>query len=592
MKYKDDPYQTEYAVIQDVEILREGTWNWFDYDRAFMEDIAATYDPAVQRAKIIQDHAYGGPAHGHVLALRVEDDPTAEGAYHLVATSGFLPEGKEMVDSGKWNERSMGWAMFHPTPGIPYLWEFSLLGANTPAVSGMSPIIFQKEDSEKMFQQLAIDMANEGAASTEKLSWERDEEYIHYRIRLKSRFADKSIKSVEMDAEAGILARVGHLRREYLGETDPKALVVQSLQFIREKGWTLAKAKAWVGARQLSALNIVINAVVPYQDLALADEEMDWDNDAAESRRREWAGGEDDIDWDKYRQAFLWYDSEDKEAVGGYKLPIADVVDGSLKAVPKGIFAAAGAVSGARGGVDLPEGDLAGVKTHLEKYYAKMDRKAPWQEDSISSSPQGAANISSDSNSNEGGNAAMTEVSKETEVKETPETMVVVEAGATADLSKRANALRIEKEKQDREAQVRLTKEIAELKSQAEASRYESIKSQVRTMQAEGYIASQQVEMGLSDALAAIPDIEILVGDKKRFARDILIDALRYGGKLKLKLEIAKDILEGNTDDPLAKARARGIDTSVAERVQKLMADDPKLTEAKALDKAYREVKR
>jgi hypothetical protein len=39
----------------------------------------------------------------------------------------------------------------------------------------------------------------------------------------------------------------------------------------------------------------------------------------------------------------------------------------------------AGAVmQGSRGGVDLPADDIDRVKSHLAKYYAKMDDTAPW----------------------------------------------------------------------------------------------------------------------------------------------------------------------------------------------------------------------
>ena len=591
MKYKGDPYQVEYAAILDVDVCREGMWNWNEHDKDMLEEMALTYDPSVLRAKVIKDHEYYGPAFGHVLGLHIEDDATPEGSFHLIAKVGFLESGKSMVESGEYNERSIGYAFFHPTPGLPYLWEFSLLGANTPAVTGLKPIIFEENEIPQLMQQLAIDRVNEGMsedALARQLSWERDDDFIYQHIRNKSRFKDKSIRTVGIDEEAGILAKVGKLKPEYVGEGNKDAMVAQTVMFVRDKGWTLGKAKTWVGERQLAQMTVVINSVVPYQDLSLADEELEWDNEAAENRRREWAGGEDNTNWDKYRTAYLWYDSEDKEVFGGYKLPIGDIVDGNLKAVPRGIFAAAGAVGGARGGVDIPDADLAGVKTHLEKYYAKMERKAPWQ-DSISIPLEGVENINSESNT--GGKTAMTDVSKDaTDEVKTPENMLVVEAGATADLSKQANEARLEKERQERDAQVRLTKEIAELKSQAANSRYESIQSQVRTMQAEGYVTTEQVEMGLADALAATPDIQILVGDKQMFPRDIFLNALRVGGRVKLKHEISKDILEGNVDDPLAKARAKGIDTTNAEKVKKLM--DGGMTESKAIDKVYREVKR
>ncbi len=134
---------------------------------------------------------------------------------------------------------------------------------------------------------------------------------------------------------------------------------------------------------QPDALLTNVKSVVPFQDLPLADEDRPWYADAAVGRVRRWAssdgtGEKDTIDWAKYRKAFLWYDSEDPENFGSYKLPIADVIDGRLYAVPRGIFAAAAALQGARGGVDIPDEDIERCKRHLERYYEKMGRDAPW----------------------------------------------------------------------------------------------------------------------------------------------------------------------------------------------------------------------
>ena len=90
-----------------------------------------------------------------------------------------------------------------------------------------------------------------------------------------------------------------------------------------------------------------------------------------------WADAEDAPD-QKYRDAHVWYDADQKDQFGAYKLLIADVVDGRLKAVPRGVMAAGNVMQGARGGVDLPQKDIDRVKSHLAKYYAKMGETAPW----------------------------------------------------------------------------------------------------------------------------------------------------------------------------------------------------------------------
>ncbi len=119
-------------------------------------------------------------------------------------------------------------------------------------------------------------------------------------------------------------------------------------------------------------------AVTAFQDLPLAERDREWDGDAAEKRVRAWAKATEEPN-EKYRDAHVWYDGERKENFTAYKLLVADVVDGRLVAVPRGVMAAAAGMQGSRGGVDLPAKDVDRVKSHLAKYYAKMDDKAPWE---------------------------------------------------------------------------------------------------------------------------------------------------------------------------------------------------------------------
>lgn len=145
----------------------------------------------------------------------------------------------------------------------------------------------------------------------------------------------------------------------------------------------LLEISAVVVPANQEALAMAVKAVVPYQDLPLADMEREWDAGEAVKRVKNWATTNDEVDFMKYRKAFLWYDSENPELLGSYKLPIADVIDGSLKAVPRAIFAAAAAIQGARGGVDIPDADKERIRNVLSKYYEKMDRTPPWEEEGI-----------------------------------------------------------------------------------------------------------------------------------------------------------------------------------------------------------------
>lgn len=118
-------------------------------------------------------------------------------------------------------------------------------------------------------------------------------------------------------------------------------------------------------------------SVTAFQDLPLADRDRSWDGDAAEKRVRAWAHADDGPN-ERYRDAHVWYDKDAKENFTGYKLLIADVVDGRLTAVPRAVFAAAAVLQGSRGGVDLPERDVDRVRSHLAKYYAKLGETPPW----------------------------------------------------------------------------------------------------------------------------------------------------------------------------------------------------------------------
>ena len=95
-------------------------------------------------------------------------------------------------------------------------------------------------------------------------------------------------------------------------------------------------------------------SVTAFQDLPLADRDRKWDGDAAEKRVRKWAGAEHAPNR-KYRDAHVWYDNDKKDNFTAYKLLIADVIGGDLKAVPRGVMVAGAIMDGARGGIDPAE---------------------------------------------------------------------------------------------------------------------------------------------------------------------------------------------------------------------------------------------
>lgn len=134
------------------------------------------------------------------------------------------------------------------------------------------------------------------------------------------------------------------------------------------------------------AVSLERRAAVSFGDLPLADRDRAWDKGPATGRVAKWAssdgsGDKEKVSWSKYRRAFFWYDSSAPEAFGSYKLPFADVVDGTLTAIPRAIFSAAAVMQGSMGGANIPSGDVAGVKAAIARYYAKM--AAQFKDDSI-----------------------------------------------------------------------------------------------------------------------------------------------------------------------------------------------------------------
>ena len=113
-----------------------------------------------------------------------------------------------------------------------------------------------------------------------------------------------------------------------------------------------------------------------FGNLPLADRDAPWSFSVEDGNA---LLGEEGSDWDAYRKAHFWYDSDNAETKVGYKLPFAKLINGSLVAFPRGIIAAAAAIQGARGGVDIPSKDVEAVQAHIARYYKKMEMETPWE---------------------------------------------------------------------------------------------------------------------------------------------------------------------------------------------------------------------
>ena len=130
---------------------------------------------------------------------------------------------------------------------------------------------------------------------------------------------------------------------------------------------------------------LLLKAARNTEGLPLADRDRAWDSTEAEARVRTWANAEEAPN-EKYARAFFYVEDGAEDTFGAYKLQFADVIDGELTAVPRGIFAVAAVLQGARGGVDIPEEDIARIKRYVEGWYDRMSEEfgeeltPPWKE--------------------------------------------------------------------------------------------------------------------------------------------------------------------------------------------------------------------
>lgn len=121
---------------------------------------------------------------------------------------------------------------------------------------------------------------------------------------------------------------------------------------------------------------------VGYSATPTADNGTAWDGNGARNRIAKWAssdgsGDKEKISWAKYRRAFGWYDEENPEVFGSYKLPHHDVIDGELKTVWRGVTAAMAALLGARGGANIQDEERKAVYNHLTKHYRQFEEEPP-----------------------------------------------------------------------------------------------------------------------------------------------------------------------------------------------------------------------
>lgn len=106
--------------------------------------------------------------------------------------------------------------------------------------------------------------------------------------------------------------------------------------------------------------------VIPFKATPLAGKDEEWD--AGEEVRT--------AEVDDLKVMATWVDSESSDLKTSYKLP-HHRAGGEHATVWRAVTAAMAALLGARGGVDVPEGDRQGIYNHLAKHYKEFDEEAP-----------------------------------------------------------------------------------------------------------------------------------------------------------------------------------------------------------------------
>lgn len=109
-------------------------------------------------------------------------------------------------------------------------------------------------------------------------------------------------------------------------------------------------------------------------ELPLADREYQWDSASAIQRIRDFTNSIEEPS-DTYEDYFLYYEDENEDNFTAYKLPFVDIIDNQAYIVPRAIFAIAGALQGARGGLNIPATEKEVISNIVNSLYDRMARE-------------------------------------------------------------------------------------------------------------------------------------------------------------------------------------------------------------------------
>lgn len=225
-----------------------------------------------------------------------------------------------------------------------------------------NPTALMEARSKGVINDNELKMFEEAKEVIIKPGWDETGTSFRFRVREPGLFQDGSFRTVPIKQDK---PRVNSVMGKLQGEDTMK---IQSLIFPKEDGWDLSEAKTWLGKHEdlkKGVDNVEEKTVIPYHKYSLADEGTTWNGPAEIA-----VASVDDL-----KQMCAWYDSENSENKGAYKLP--HHTQSSKSTVWRAVAAAMGALLGARGGVQIPESDKRGVYNHLAKHYADFEKEPP-----------------------------------------------------------------------------------------------------------------------------------------------------------------------------------------------------------------------
>ena len=180
--------------------------------------------------------------------------------------------------------------------------------------------------------------------------------------------------------EDGILktVSVGFIPREREGNVITKAELLElSFVPVPSNPEALDMRKQIKEFEEMLKTNVIIErSVVKFQETEKMPEDTEWDGKAALEKVTAWATDNDILDYTKFKEAFVWFDSDNAEDMESYKLLHHEVVGDKLAVNWQGLMKAMANLLGEDGG-GIPENQRKAAYNHLANHYKQFDKEAP-----------------------------------------------------------------------------------------------------------------------------------------------------------------------------------------------------------------------